>query len=204
MKEKNGAARDSPDWVLSSSLAAGAFLVSYLFIDIALPFSAAISSLFFASGAVLFRRKKAEILEKAADLASSLADGRKKLLEIEDHGKLIKNRAVNAKVDALCVTVRKILAEIKRDPEDLKIARQFLSYYLDATINILDKYVKLTSQNVTDAGISNSLKRVESMLDTIGAAFEKQLARLLNNDVMDLDTELSLLEKTIQMEGLGE
>lgn len=99
--------------------------------------------------------------------------------------------------------MEKILAEIRRDPADLKRSRQFLSYYLDATINIITKYATLSSQRVDDESIGESLSRTERMLDTINLAFEKQLARLLSNDVMDLDTELTLLEKTIEMEGLG-
>ncbi|MFA6504710.1 MAG: 5-bromo-4-chloroindolyl phosphate hydrolysis family protein [Treponemataceae bacterium] len=194
----------SADWFLSGVLAAASFLVSYIFVDIGLVFSLLISALFFVSGLFLFRLKKPEIVEQENSLATSLQEGKAKLTEIEKFRKLVGDRPTVAKVDAICGIVEKILAEIKRDPGDLKEARQFLTYYLDATINILKKYVQLSSQNVKDANIRLSLERTESMLDTIRSAFEKQLTRLLSNDVMDLDTELSLLEKTIKMEGLGE
>lgn len=196
--------KTTPDWILSSVLSAASFLVSYIFLGMGLPVSLLLGVLFFASGMFLFQVKKSGVIEQEADLDTALAVGKRKLEEIKAFQKQLKNSAVNGKVSSISLTVEKILAEVKRDPGDLKAARQFLSYYLDATITILNKYVKLSSQNVTDSGITGSLKRVETMLDTINSAFEKQLTRLLTNDVMDLDIELSLLEKTINMEGLGE
>lgn len=185
-------------------MAGGAFIASYLFFDVGVFVSLVISALFFTSGALLFRTGKADASLRVADLEPALIEGKKKLAGIVAFKKQIRDEVIIGKVNTICLTVEKILAEVKRDPGDLKAARQFLSYYLDATINILNKYVTLSMQNVSDSGIKSSLRRVESMLDTIANAFEKQLTRLLSNDVMDLDTELSLLEKTIQMEGLGD
>jgi 5-bromo-4-chloroindolyl phosphate hydrolysis protein len=196
--------KTTPDWILSAIMASAGFLAAYIFIGMAIGVSLVISSLCFASGLFLFQVKKNDVLAQENDLAASLADGKRKLDEIRGFQKQIAGGAVTAEVNEICVVVQKILAEVKRDPGDLKAARQFLSYYLDATINILRKYVTLSSQNTKDEGIVGSLKRTETMLDTIHRAFEKQLARLLSNDVMDLDIELSLLEKTINMEGLGE
>jgi 5-bromo-4-chloroindolyl phosphate hydrolysis protein len=74
---------------------------------------------------------------------------------------------------------------------------------LDSTINILNKYVELSAQDIEDEDIKKSLAKAETMLQTIRDAFEKQLGRLLSNDAMDLDAELATLEQTIKMEGLG-
>jgi hypothetical protein len=42
------------------------------------------------------------------------------------------------------------------------------------------------------------------MIEQIGIAFEKQLNKLLENDVMDLDVEITLLENMLKMEGWNE
>ena len=47
-----------------------------------------------------------------------------------------------------------------------------------------------------------SLAKAERMLDDIQRAFEKQLSALLWDDVLDLDTELSVLEENIELENL--
>ncbi len=194
----------SPDWVLSALLSGGAFILTFVFADFALPVAAGVSALAFAGGALLFRVKPAKRDEIPADLESALLEGRRKLGEIRAYGRKIPDAPTKSKVEAISESVERIFAEIRRDPVDLKTARQFLSYYLDSTVTILDKYVTISSQSVSDPGIRDSLARVECLLDTINAAFGKQLARLLSNDLLDLDTELSLLEKTLEMEGLSE
>ncbi len=205
--------KGSPDWVRAALLGSAGFLGSYVFASIAFGPALAISALCFVSGTLLFSGKK-ESPETAsggirkADVEAALQEGARKLELIRSSGKLLQSPTrgseLQGRVHSICQTITKILQEIKRDPDDLKRARQFLSYYLDSTISILDKYRTLSSQDIRDPAIAASLERAEKMLDTLNAAFEKQLAHLLTNDVMNLDSELSLLEKTIDMEGLGE
>lgn len=195
----------SPDWILSGILGAAAFLGTFIFAGFGFAVSLVIGALFFSGGAFIFRLKRKETADVSLpDLEEALQEGRRKLSEIRVLGKKIQVDETCAKIDRITVSIERILAEIKRDPADLKRARQFLSYYLDATITIINKYATLSAQSVNDRSIAESLARAERMLDTLDQAFGKQLARLLSNDVMDLDTEISLLEKTIHMEGLGD
>ncbi len=99
---------------------------------------------------------------------------------------------------------QEILSDIKKDPKDLKTARSFLGYYPDAVIKILERYLDLQKRPTSDPAIVNSLAKAEGMLKQIADAFEKQLTRLLQDDVMDLDTELELLRRTMQSEGLSD
>ncbi|HNQ15479.1 MAG TPA: polysaccharide biosynthesis tyrosine autokinase, partial [Pyrinomonadaceae bacterium] len=52
----------------------------------------------------------------------------------------------------------------KSSRQVVKRARQFLSYYLDATITIINKYATLSAQSVDDRSIAESLARAERML----------------------------------------
>lgn len=202
--------RSTPDWLLALILAGAGFLVSFIFVGVALPISLIISALCLGAGTQFFRRSAAlpQVPGSVSpeELNAALSEGKRKLDAIRALGKALDRAppSVPAKIEGIGRTVDKILAEIQRDPDDLKRARQFLSYYLDSTITILEKYRTLTANPVKNEKIADSLARAEAMLDTIGGAFEKQLANLLSNDVMDLDAELALLENTINMEGLGE
>lgn len=198
-----------PDWLLAGIAAGATFLVSFVFVQLPLAVALPITALGFGAGTQLFRRKAAAPVLPGtvapADIATALQDGRNKIATIRSLGTALGTRGTMAgKVAALCRTGDSILAEIKRDPGDLRRARQFLSYYLDTTITILEKYQTLAAQPVRDQSITSSLAKVEVMVDTIGRAFEKQLANLLTNDVMDLDADLALLQNTITMEGLGD
>jgi len=48
----------------------------------------------------------------------------------------------------------------------------------------------------------DTLARAEVSLDSIQRAFDSQLAGLLQHQVMDLDSEIALLEKTVEIDTL--
>lgn len=135
---------------------------------------------------------------------AALRDGAQKLAQLKHASERVTDERVRAKAHAVCDSVARILSDIREDPKDLRPARKFLDYYLDATIKVVERYVALSSKNVSNAEMQTLLTRAENSLDTIKSAYDKQLEQLLENDAMDLDTELEVLERTIRMEGLGE
>ena len=139
-----------------------------------------------------------------AQLEAALKDGTAKVNELHKAASKIRSQPVRHKVTGLVYTAKQIIADIKDDPKDLKRARPFLNYYLDATIMIVRRYASLSAGGVESPEIRSSIERVESLLDMLQTAYEKQLAVLLEDDVMDLETELEVLERTIRMEGLVE
>jgi hypothetical protein len=60
----------------------------------------------------------------------------------------------------------------------------------------------LGSRRNASGEIGASLAKVESMLDPVQRVFEQQLAASAQDEVLDLDTELKLLEQTLHLEGL--
>ncbi len=136
--------------------------------------------------------------------SAALRGGARKLAELKHAAERVNDERVRAQAHAVCDSVARILSDIREDPKDLRPARKFLDYYLDATIKVVDRYVALSAKNVTNDEMQALLTRAEDSLDTIKSAYDKQLEQLLENDVMDLDTELEVLERTIKMEGLGE
>lgn len=136
-------------------------------------------------------------------LEETLAEGYKKIKILSNYAEQIKNEAVKNKIFQIIEIVKKIFENFKKDPKDLRNAKQFLAYYFDTSIQIVKKYSDLTSQNVRSPEIEKTLLKAENMLDSIEKAFEKQQAKLLRNDVMDLDVEIQTLERTFSAEDLN-
>lgn len=134
----------------------------------------------------------------------ALTTGTRKLVQLRKVAARVGDSRIRSKANGVCDAAARILSEIRQDPADLRKARNFLDYYLDATINVVDRYVSLSGRAVRTPEMESALQRAEASLDTIRSAYDKQLMQLLENDVMDLDVELRVLERTIKMEGLGE
>ena len=138
----------------------------------------------------------------AEELNRTLKDGDEKVKSLQSYLPLISSATVKEKLGQIINIVKDIFNNFKKDPKDIKYAKQFLSYYLDTTIIIVKKYTELSSQNLQTPEIKGTLLKAENMLGSIEKAFEIQKAKLLSDDVMQLDVEIETLEKTFNAEGL--
>jgi 5-bromo-4-chloroindolyl phosphate hydrolysis protein len=159
------------------------------------------------AGSLIFtgKNKEIEFISEGIDKKQYneiIQSGADKLKTLKTYIEKIKTKEVKDKVNAINTVVEKIIDDIKKDPKDVKLAKQFLNYYLDTTILILNKYIDISSQDMKSKKIKDTLVKVENLLDTIKAAFEKQLEKLYSDDLLNLDTEIQVLEQTFKVEGL--
>jgi hypothetical protein len=135
----------------------------------------------------------AEIIDQAHD----------RLQAVLDLSNEIGKQAVRTEVENLCHTGEQILAELGREPRQVELARAFLTYYLEAAQRIVKRYVELGRRESPAQEVCDALERAEQSLESIQRAFDQQLAGLLQSEVIDLDSEIALLEKTVEMDGMG-
>ena len=196
--------------VLSGVVGGGSFLVFFFGIQMNL-IPALLLGLAGFGGAYLFiyafRPKRrisftidAGVTEQVFE--TTMKEGGEKTRLLAEYARSIGNPAVKAKIERIIAVIKRIFANFEKDPKDIRQARQFLSYYLDTSITIVKKYKDLSAQNVQSREIAGTLAKAELMLDSIEKAFEKQHARLLRDDAMDLDTEIETLEKIFSSEDL--
>ncbi len=195
---------------LSGIIGVGLFLVFFFFIQMSLLPSLLLGLAGFG-GAYLFVyafRPKPRIEFNIGEgitpqlLEATMKEGGEKIGVLVDCAKNISNPLVREKIGRIVDVIKGIFTNFEKDPKDIKQAKQFLSYYLDTSIKIVKKYRDLSAQNVRSPEIAATLSKAELMLDSIEKAFEKQHARLLRDDAMDLDTEIETLEKTFNAEDL--
>ena len=109
-----------------------------------------------------------------------------------------------ADIDRLEDLSAKIFAQVKSDPSKLPQIRKFMDYYLPTTLKLLNASDRMGAQGVSGENIDATMQRVESMMSTIVAAFEKQLDMLFGSEAMDISTDITVLEHMMKREGLSE
>lgn len=199
-----------PRLVVSALISASVFLLFSVLFEA----GAFISSLFgltsFIGGTLLFSRsrfnKKLEELEKIHGINPNkvkkvMKEGRKKIRAIKRMAKKTEDSSIRDQILAIHSVARKIFDNFEYDPKDIKAARQFLNYYLDATIKIIKQYY-LLSHMKTDDKKKETLKEVEKLMGRIEKAFENQLTKLYDDDFINLDTEIRVLENAVKHDGL--
>lgn len=116
----------------------------------------------------------------------------------------IRDETISAQIDRLEATTGKIFAHVMEKPEKKPQLRRFLNYYLPTTIKLLNAYDRMDAAGISGANIDGTKGKIEDMLSTIAAAFDKQLDALFGDEALDISTDIAALESMMAREGLTE
>ena len=115
----------------------------------------------------------------------------------------IKDETVSARIDRLEVTAGKIIDAVVAEPSKLPQIRKFMNYYLPTTLKLLNAYDRMDSTGAAGTNIDGTKGKVEDMLGTICAAFDKQLDSLYGAEALDISTDITVMEQMLAGEGFG-
>ena len=138
------------------------------------------------------------------ELDKMLKDGRLAIAEMKRLDAGIADPGISADIVRLEQVSQKIFDEVKRDPGKLPQIRKFMDYYLPTTLKLLNAYDRMSGAGVSGENIDTTLAKVEGMMRTIVAAFEKQLDSLYGAEALDISTDITVLENMMAREGLTE
>ncbi len=125
------------------------------------------------------------------------------LAEIRAVNDSIPDPVMSAKIARIEEITGKILDYQRKYPAKAGQLRNFLNYYLPTTLKILRAYAQLEEQGIEGENISAAKARIEGMMDKVVEGFEKQLDKLFQNDVLDISSDVAVLERMLDNDGLG-
>lgn len=138
------------------------------------------------------------------DLDKILKDGQLAISEMKRLDINIADPGISADIVRLEQVSAKIFEEVRHSPEKLPQIRRFMDYYLPTTLKLLNSYDRMSAAGISGENISTTLSKVEGMMRTVVAAFEKQLDSLYGTDALDISTDITVLETMMAREGLTE
>ena len=97
---------------------------------------------------------------------------------------------------------RAILAEVAKAPAKGKNIRKFTAYYLPTAVKVLTTYAKLDASGAQGQNAQALMAEVKKNANTIAAAFESQLDALFSGEVLDVSTDLKVLDGIARGDGL--
>ena len=138
------------------------------------------------------------------ELDKMLLDGEKAIAEMKRLDLNIEDPEISADIVHLQQTSEKIFSYVRERPEKLSDIRKFMDYYLPTTLKILNSYDRMSAQGVSGENIDTTLERIQNLMHTVVAAFDKQLDFLFGEEALDISTDITVLENMIACEGLSE
>ena len=131
-----------------------------------------------------------------------LAEGEAYIQHIHECNDAIKDAVMSEKLAKLEDIMRRIFAQVKKQPESADDLHKFMTYYLPTTTKLIDAYRDLDGQPEYGVNITNTKKEIEDTLDTINEAFENLFDSLFEDTAWDISSDISAMKVMLQQEGL--
>ena len=144
----------------------------------------------------VLRRPGNTVPDKTLRQALAQAEGR--ILAIEKAALRIGNRELGQRLQRIAGQGRAVLDQIVARPEERFRARKFLNVYLEGAERVASRYAR-THRLVQGRDLEQNFRNV---LVDIEAVFGRQLGRLAESDVFDLDVQIDVLRKQLEREGI--
>lgn len=193
--------------LVSLILALGAFLILFVLLKWELILCMALSAVIYL--AVTFLLKPIKKIGKVD--VNSLSNGEalcEKLGEAKEDYERMKKAAAEIHDGTLqkqCRELVKIAGSILKyltdNPQKISAARRYIDYYQETAANALEHYLKLQDMYRSRKEMETTLSNMQETIKILRTAFEAQLEKLMQNEMMDMEADLNLLKQTLRFEG---
>ena len=136
------------------------------------------------------------------EVAEVVEEGRTAIREMGRLYASIESPSVRERINELMRVSDKIVQDAVDDPSDVPDIRKFLDYYLPTVIKLLHAYDRMSGQGIEGENLNRSMKSIEEMLDTAIDAFKRQLDSLFEDQALDIETDISVMNRMLEREGL--
>ena len=135
-----------------------------------------------------------------SDLADLMKKAQSDMDSVIQVAKKVKSKEVSENAMILYQLGVKIMVYLERNPHKITKARRFFNYYLETARDILAKYYEFELTGIKAPEIENIEVKTTGALTTLHEAFRKEYVRLATNEMMDIEADIDLLEKTNKSE----
>lgn len=138
------------------------------------------------------------------ELDKLIAERERAVSEMRRLNAAIPGEKISAQIDHLEEVTRKIITCVVEHPDKLPQIRRFLDYYLPTTLKLLNAYDRMGEAGVSGTNIDGTRGRIDSVMDTLVSAYDKQLDALFADEALDVATDITVMENLLRQEGLSE
>ena len=128
--------------------------------------------------------------------------GQEMLAQIRHENDLIPDAELSSQMEQLDDVANRIFHTVAEKPEKAPQIRRFMDYYLPTTLKMLEGYRKMDERQVAGKEAQATRAQIREAMDTVLKAFDKQLNALYQDDMLDLSTDIDVMETMLRQDGL--
>lgn len=114
----------------------------------------------------------------------------------------IQKASFKEEVTQLIGILTSIKGQIQENPALISSMNKFVDYYTPTTIKLVDRYIDFEASPTGIANVQRSKANIEESIQTVNRAFKNLLNELFNDDLIDIRTEIDVMETLLTQDGL--
>lgn len=190
--------------VVSAVIGGCFFAVPYLALAVPLAPSLAIGAAAFAAGELVLKGNEIKSLKETNfDLYQTLETAKKQNKHILEMVSNIDDDTIKVNLREINETVTKIIKTIEKNPDKVRLLKNFFDYYLPVTVKLVDRYDEFENQRLSSDEIKKLNESSIKTISEINDVFKKFLNSLYESDVVDTNVEIKVLNSMLKSDGLG-
>lgn len=131
-----------------------------------------------------------------------VTEGNRYVKEIRRLNDEILGEDISNQLDKIEEIIASIFEIIKRKPEKRTELRKLMHYYLPMTVKVVTSYRDFENEKVPSRQLEESKKEIRETLKKVIIAFETLREKIFQEEVLDVSTDLDVLEAMMSQEGL--
>lgn len=128
--------------------------------------------------------------------------GQELLQAIRQENDRIPDPVLSAKVNQLEAVSGQIFRTVIEQPQKAPQIRRFMDYYLPTTLKMLTGYRQMDERGVKGENADVTRRKIEDAMDVVLSAFKKQLDTLYHDNMLDISTDIDVLETMLKQDSL--
>ncbi|MBR2661355.1 MAG: 5-bromo-4-chloroindolyl phosphate hydrolysis family protein [Clostridia bacterium] len=137
--------------------------------------------------------------DKIADQV--ITTGQDMLTTIRKENAAIPDRELSEQMDNLSIKCEQIFRTVSESPAKAPQVRKFMNYYLPTTLKMLANYRTMQQRGVSYGEMKNARDTTVHGMNLILTACQKQIDNLHRENMLDISTDIDVLEQMLKRDG---
>ena len=114
----------------------------------------------------------------------------------------ISDRELSTQLQRMQRTAKNLLNHLEKNPERIALAYKFIDYYQDRAVKIVKQYQELEETHLSTGKIEDLKARMKQTLGALDDAYQDQFEHVLNDQIISVDAELTVMEQQLDAAGI--
>lgn len=126
------------------------------------------------------------------------------VIELNTEKQQIRQETVKKLLERISEGIQALIKNAENDPNDIPSTKAFFRKYLEPTCKLAHSYSSFSTLKRKNAEVEKGMVNIEGMMRDVADAFEVKLVDLHQNDVLDIQSDISVMRTLLARDGLME